>query len=207
MLPLSRPAERAVFIAALLVMTATRFHHTSDWLHLPDASMALFFLGGLALRRHRYFIGLLLMSVLIDWAAVTLAGVSDFCITAAYAALPFAYGVLWYAGSALHARVGRSAVALGGVWCVGVLAAAVSFLISNAAFYWWAGVMPIRTGASIWRVPGSGGRCSCAPLRCIWRWRCRRGGVCCAGVPRDAVRPVHLRWSCHERGAPALARQ
>lgn len=90
MLPLSRPAERAVFIAALLAMTATRFHHTSDWLHLPDASMALFFLGGLALRRHRYFIGLLLMSVLIDWAAVTLAGVSDFCITAAYAALPFA---------------------------------------------------------------------------------------------------------------------
>ncbi|WP_407471767.1 hypothetical protein ABFU14_05520 [Xanthomonas campestris pv. raphani] len=139
MLPLSRPAERAVFIAALLVMTATRFHHTSDWLHLPDASMALFFLGGLALRRHRYFIGLLLMSVLIDWAAVTLAGVSDFCITAAYAALPFAYGVLWYAGSALHARVGRSAVALGGMWCVGVLAAAVSFLISNAAFYWWGG--------------------------------------------------------------------
>lgn len=207
MLPLSRPAERAVFIAALLVMTATRFHHTSDWLHLPDASMALFFLGGLALRRHRYFIGLLLMSVLIDWAAVTLAGVSDFCITAAYAALPFAYGVLWYAGSALHARVGRSAVALGGVWCVGVLAAAVSFLISMQRSTGGAGVMPIRIGASIWRVPGSGGRCSCAPLHCIWRWRCQQGGACCAGVPRDAVRPVHLRWSRRERGALALARQ
>lgn len=207
MLPLSRPAERAVFIAALLAMTATRFHHTSDWLHLPDASMALFFLGGLALRRHRYFIGLLLMSVLIDWAAVTLAGVSDFCITAAYAALPFAYGVLWYAGSALHARVGRSAVALGGVWCVGVLAAAVSFLISMQRSTGAAGVMPIRIGASTWRVPGNGGRCSCAPPRCIWRWRCWQGGACCAGVPRDATRPVHLRWSCRERGALALARQ
>lgn len=41
--PLSRSCERLVFIASMLLMTATRFHHVSDWLHLPDASMAVFF--------------------------------------------------------------------------------------------------------------------------------------------------------------------
>ncbi|EWC49280.1 membrane protein [Xanthomonas citri pv. glycines str. 8ra] len=128
-----------MFIASMLLMTATRFHHVSDWLHLPDASMAVFFLGGLALRRHGYFIALLGLSVAIDWTAVRLAGVSDFCITAAYAALPVAYGVLWYAGRATHARLRPSAASLSIAWGLGTLAAVLSFLISNGAFYWWGG--------------------------------------------------------------------
>jgi hypothetical protein len=136
---LSRSSKRLAFIASMLVMTATRFHHTSDWLHLPDASMAVFFLGGLALRQHGYFVALWGVSVAIDWAAVSLAGVSDFCITAAYAALPAAYGVLWYAGRAYHARVRPEVASLSIAWGLGTLAAVLSFLISNGAFYWWGG--------------------------------------------------------------------
>ncbi|USI99517.1 hypothetical protein MUG10_15880 [Xanthomonas prunicola] len=136
---LSRSSKGLLFIASMLVMTATRFHHTSDWLHLPDASMAVFFLGGLALRRHGYLVALLGVSVAIDWAAVSLAGVSDFCITAAYAALPAAYGVLWYAGRAYHARVRPEVASLSIAWGLGTLAAVLSFLISNGAFYWWGG--------------------------------------------------------------------
>ncbi|WP_115562692.1 hypothetical protein [Xanthomonas arboricola] len=139
MTPLPRPAERAVFISLMLVMTATRFHHVSDWLHLPDASMAVFFLGGLAVRRHAFFVALLVLSVAIDWAAVTVAGVSDFCITAAYAALPLAYGVLWYAGRVYHAHLRPDARSMCIAWALGTLAAVVSFLISNGAFYWWGG--------------------------------------------------------------------
>lgn len=137
--PLSRSCERLVFIASMLLMTATRFHHVSDWLHLPDASMAVFFLGGLALRRHGDFVALLGLSVAIDWAAVRLAGVSDFCITAAYAALPVAYGVLWYAGRASVARGRPGAASLSIAWGLGTLAAVLSFLISNGAVYWWGG--------------------------------------------------------------------
>ncbi|MBV6868002.1 hypothetical protein [Xanthomonas euvesicatoria] len=137
--PLSRSCERLVFIASMLLMTATRFHHVSGWLHLPDASMAVFFLGGLALRRHGDFVALLGLSVAIDWAAVRLAGVSDFCITAAYAALPVAYGVLWYAGRASLARGRPGAASLSIAWGLGTLAAVLSFLISNGAFYWWGG--------------------------------------------------------------------
>ncbi|KOR42109.1 hypothetical protein ADT25_15445 [Xanthomonas oryzae] len=139
MSPLSRSSERRLFIASMLAMTTIRFHHASDWLHLPGASMAVFFLGGLALRRHGYFGVLLVLSVAIDWAAVRLAGGSDFCTTAAYAALPVAYGVLWYAGRAYHARVRPGAASPAIAWGLGTLAAVLSFLISNGAFYWWGG--------------------------------------------------------------------
>ncbi|KAB7772294.1 hypothetical protein [Xanthomonas maliensis] len=142
MAPLSRPAERALLIALMLAMTATRFHHAGDWLQLPDASMAVFFLGGLLLRRLHGFAVLLALAVVIDWAAVRLAGVSDFCITVAYAALPLAYGVLWAVGRALQTRLRASAGSLLGAWLVGSAAAALSFLISNGAFYWWGGRYP-----------------------------------------------------------------
>ncbi|MCC8537313.1 hypothetical protein ACDH70_18390 [Xanthomonas axonopodis pv. poinsettiicola] len=142
MTPLSRPAQRNLLIALMLAMTATRFHHVGDWLHLPDASMAVFFLGGLALRRHAAFALLLVLAVLIDWAAVSLAGVSDFCITAAYAALSLAYAVPWYAGRAFQARLAPAAMSLCAAWALGIAAAAVSFLISNGAFYWLGGRYP-----------------------------------------------------------------
>ncbi|MCC4620504.1 hypothetical protein LL965_10555 [Xanthomonas cassavae CFBP 4642] len=139
MTPLSRSVQRNLLIALMLAMTATRFHHVGDWLHLPDASMAVFFVGGLTLRRYAFFALLLGLSVSIDWAAVSLAGVGDFCITAAYAALPLAYGVLWYAGRAYQAQLRPRAGSLCLAWGLGVAAAAVSFLISNGAFYWLGG--------------------------------------------------------------------
>ena len=57
MKPLSRPMFTAVASLFALVMIATRFNHFGDALHLPDASMALFFLGGLYLRKHLAFLG------------------------------------------------------------------------------------------------------------------------------------------------------
>jgi hypothetical protein len=136
---LSRPAETSLFIALMVVMVATRFNHVGDWLHLPDASMAVFFLGGLYLRRHWQFAVLLALAFAVDWAAIKLAGVSDFCVTAAYALLPAAYGVLWYAGRAFAPRLGNSFGSLALVWLLGVAAAALSFLVSNGAFYWLGG--------------------------------------------------------------------
>jgi hypothetical protein len=128
-------------VAALfaLVMIGTRFHHFGDALHLPDASMALFFLGGIYLRRHLAFVGFVLLSVLVDWYSVSYAGVSDFCITMAYAFLPLAYAVLWYAGRLLAPRYDGSfashALVFGGL----LASATLSYAVSNGAFYWLGG--------------------------------------------------------------------
>lgn len=144
MTPLSRPSHYGVFAALVLLMTATRFHHLGDALHLPDASMAVFFLGGLYLRRHGAFVVFLLMAVTIDWVAITARGLSfwqHYCVTPSYAFLLLAYAVLWYGGRAYAARShGRALrIVLAGALATGMAAAAVSFLISNGAFYWLGG--------------------------------------------------------------------
>jgi len=129
-----------VFVALAVAMVATRFHHFGSVLHLPDASMAVFFLGGLYLRKHWQFLGFLALAVLVDWMSVGVMGNSAFCITAAYAFLPLAYGALWYAGRGFaghfEASKGASlALAVG----VAFVSASVSYLISNGSFYWLGG--------------------------------------------------------------------
>lgn len=142
---LPRPAAHAVLIALLIVMTATRFHHVGSWLHLPDATMAVCFLGGFYLRRYALYALLLGVAVLIDYVAIRQQGMSFFehyCVTPAYYALLFSYFVLWQAGRWVSSRREGGLASLGLVWLVGVAAAAVSFLISNGAFYWFGGRYP-----------------------------------------------------------------
>ena len=121
------------------VMIATRFHHFGTALHLPDASMALFFLGGLWLRRHLAFAAFMALAVVLDWVSVSYAGVSDFCVTPAYSFLLPAYAVLWYAGRWWSVRMAATPMALAGAFGVALLAASLSFAISNGAFYWLGG--------------------------------------------------------------------
>ena len=142
MKPLSRPLFTAVASLFAMVMIATRFNHFGDALHLPDASMALFFLGGLYLRKHLAFLGFVVLSVLIDWYSVSYAGVSDFCITVAYAFLPLAYAVLWYAGRRLAPRYNGSLASHGLVFAGIVVSATLSYAVSNGAFYWLGGRYP-----------------------------------------------------------------
>lgn len=136
---LPRPASHALFAAFAAAMLATRFHHVGDALHLPDASMALFFFGGLFLREHRLFLALMALAVGIDWVAVEHAGVSDFCITPSYAFLLPAYAVLWYGGRAVAARHAAEPRAMLVTAAVALLCATLSFAISNGAFYWLGG--------------------------------------------------------------------
>lgn len=127
----------AAAMAALMI--ATRFHHFGTALHLPDASMALFFLGGLWLRRHLAFVVFMALAVGLDWISVSYAGVSNFCVTPAYAFLLPAYAVLWCAGRAWSARMSATPAALAGAFAVALAAASVSFAISNGSFYWLGG--------------------------------------------------------------------
>lgn len=126
----------AVFV---LLMIATRFHHFGTALHLPDASMAVFFLAGLYLRRHLAFVGFMVLAVTLDWAAISYAGVSDFCVTPAYSFLLPAYATLWYGGRWYAGRLQATAVSMAGMLGVALVAASVSFVISNGSFYWLGG--------------------------------------------------------------------
>lgn len=139
MKPLSRNTSTSLFVILAVAMVATRFHHLGSLLHLPDASMAVFFLGGLYLRRHGWFALMLALAVAVDWASVGYAGNSDFCITAAYAFLPLAYAALWYGGRLYAGRLQPTAASLVVAFGVALVSASLSFAVSNGSFYWFGG--------------------------------------------------------------------
>jgi hypothetical protein len=142
MTPLSRPVSLGLFAALLTVMLATRFHHFGTALNLPDASMAVLFVGGLYLRRHAAFVAFVALAALIDWISIDYAGVSSFCVTPAYAFLLPAYAVLWYGARAYADCLQPTPASLTFAFGVALSCASVSFAISSGAFYWLGGRYP-----------------------------------------------------------------
>jgi hypothetical protein len=72
--------------------------------HLPDATLAAFFLAGFYLRALWVPIALFALATVIDLMAVGWAGVSSYCLSPAYGLLVPAYGALWAAGRWYRSR-------------------------------------------------------------------------------------------------------
>ena len=120
-----------LFLIALMIMT--RFHHFGDVLHLPDASLAVFFFAGLY--RKKALLGfLLIMAGLIDYIAIK-NGTSDYCVSAAYMFLIPTYATMWLGGR--YCSTFKTLQASDLVKSVGLLmlAATSAFVISNGSFY------------------------------------------------------------------------
>lgn len=137
-----RRTSIVLWVILTAVMIATRYHHFGTALNLPDASMAVFFLGGLGLRRHAAYAWFMLLAVVLDGISVGLAGVSDYCVTPAYAFLLLAYAVLWYAGRAYARHLRPSFASMAGALGAALVAASLSFVVSNGSFYWLGGRYP-----------------------------------------------------------------
>ena len=123
----------------MLAMTLTRFNHFGTSVSLPDASLAVFFLGGLYLSKFPkarwVFVALLMEAALVDYYAITVKGMSDWCVTPAYGFLAIAYGVLWFAGkwfAPRHTLTGRNLL---GVFVVTAMSTSLAFIISNVSFF------------------------------------------------------------------------
>src|SRR3989338_3309675 len=133
------------FVVALLlaaVMAATRWHHFGSVFSLPDASLAVFFLAGIYLRSPLFLAGFLAEAALIDYLAITVGGVSDFCISSAYVFLIPAYAAPWFAGrwyAARHRLAWSTLLPLGGGL---LLSVGVAYLISEGSFYLLSGRFP-----------------------------------------------------------------
>ena len=124
-------------ISLIALMILTRFEHFGGALHLPDASLAVFFFAGFY--RNKALLGfLLILAGLIDYLAIN-NGVSGWCISPAYAFLIPTYAVMWFAGS-YAARFKTMAI---GFWVKSVglltLATSIAFAISNGSFYLFSG--------------------------------------------------------------------
>ncbi|GIX32037.1 MAG: hypothetical protein KatS3mg124_2509 [Porticoccaceae bacterium] len=129
-------------------MLATRTDHFGSALHLPDASLAAFFVAGYALGRGRPgvvgFLGLCGLAFAIDAWAILGRGVSAFCITPAYGFLLPTYWLLWWAGArAPRPYLARPFASLG----IAALATAGAFFVSSGSFYLLAPYFPERSVA------------------------------------------------------------
>ncbi len=134
-----------IWIAAalILLMAATRYNHFGSSVALPDASYAVFFLGGLFLGRLRggmtVLAVLLLEAALVDYYAITFQGVSAWCVTSAYGFLMVAYAALWAIGRWYAPRHDLSGKGLLGLFATAVAAGSLAFVIANVSFYLLAG--------------------------------------------------------------------
>ena len=128
----------------VLLMVATRYNHFGTAVALPDASLAVFFLGGLLLARSPRlvlvaFILLLVEAAAIDYYVTRFQGVSDWCMTPAYWFLIPTYASLWLGGRwfALHST--KRAADLGLLAVATWLSGTTAFVISNVSFYLFSG--------------------------------------------------------------------
>ena len=132
------PSLRIVLpLAALLALT--RYHYFAS---VPDATLALFLLAGFYLRSP-WWLGLFIAeAAVVDCVAITYAGVSNWCVTPAYALLIPAYTIPWLGGRLYHRLQRwewRTLLPLVSLVLASVTAA---FLVSDGSFYLLSGYFP-----------------------------------------------------------------
>ncbi|MCL7715113.1 hypothetical protein [Stenotrophomonas mori] len=132
--------QRAFVLSLLvLLMAGTRINH---FVPVPDASWAVFFIGGFHLRGWTRWAFPLLMAlaVAIDWAVISRQGMDfwgHYCVSPGYWALVPAYFAMWAGGMLLRrGYAGAGWPALGRFAALLVGAVALCHLIAQGGFYW-----------------------------------------------------------------------
>lgn len=131
---LKTPSMVVVLLLPIL-MLATRTDHFGSAVSLPDASLAVFLLAGFYLRRFTGFILLCGLAAGIDYWAISVRGVSDYCVTAAYGFLLPTYLSVWWAGRWARTHTDHKFLLV----LVTIASVLVSFVISNGSFYLFSG--------------------------------------------------------------------
>lgn len=135
-----KPNTRNSLILALLaaLMVATRVNH---WAPIPDASWAVFFIGGFYLRdwTRWAFPALMALAVLVDYAVISRMGISfwdHYCVSAAYWFLVPAYFAMWAGGLFVARNYKRRWSTLGTAALALLASVALCQLLSQGSFYW-----------------------------------------------------------------------
>jgi hypothetical protein len=138
-------ARLLVMTALVLLMGVTRLGHFGEYSSPPDASWAVFFLGGLWLRNMRNFALFFGLAFATDLAAVALGTPAD-CFSPAYGFLIPAYAALWIAGAATTS-LARAPVAV-------AAGAAATFCIANLGMFLFANTSGVAATAYVAAVVG-----------------------------------------------------
>ena len=139
-------------IAAVITffMLLTRGSHVLTHVSLPDASLVLFLLGGLLLKRATWFVAFFILATVIDFGAAAFDPAQGFCLTNGYWGLIPAYGVMWLGGMWLsNMRLGKqkdvfapTTNAMLAYVLVSLGSTFLAFIISTQTYYLFSGRFP-----------------------------------------------------------------
>ena len=123
----------AIALGLLFAIVLTRTNHFGSNVYLPDATLAVLFLGGLLIARKAWLGLAIAVAFSMDFYATGFKGVSDYCMSLGYWGLIPTYAAVWGAGRWLAKR--EQPFAALPYATVGWAAASVAFVLSNAFWY------------------------------------------------------------------------
>jgi hypothetical protein len=129
--------EISLLAILFAVMILTRGSHITTVYSLPDASFAIFLIGGMLLKKPKWFIALFIFSVLIDLTTLSFNSVYQIPINFGYWGLLPSYGIMWFFG--LHIANTKSFLKF---TAFGVIATLITFVISTQAYNLLSGLFP-----------------------------------------------------------------
>ena len=156
----SNTQRTVIFTLLAALMVATRLNlpgSITHWGPVPDASWAVFFIGGFYLRSWTKwaFPMLMALAVLVDYVVITGQGMSfwtHYCMSAAYWFLVPAYFSLWLGGMLVRRAYkeanGKSLAVLVASLFTAVV---VCHLLSQGSFYWLSDSVLEPTFAGWWK--------------------------------------------------------
>jgi hypothetical protein len=129
--------EISLLAIIFAVMILTRGSHITTVYSLPDASFAIFLIGGMLLKKPKWFIALFIFSVLIDLTTLSFNSVYQIPINFGYWGLLPSYGIMWFFG--LRIANTKSFLRFA---TFGVIATLVTFVISTQSYNLLSGTFP-----------------------------------------------------------------
>ena len=121
----------------LFLMVLTRGSHLLTSISLPDASFALFLIGGMLLKKPKWFISLLTFSFVIDLVTISMNNTYQIPINLGFLGLLASYGIMWFFGS----RIANTKSFLR-FSAFGVISTLISFVISTQTYNLHSGLFP-----------------------------------------------------------------
>ncbi len=136
------PSIKHLAIAATIAffMLLTRGSHVLTAISLPDASLVLFLLGGLFLKRAGWFAVFFVLATVIDFGVAALDPAQGFCLTNGYWGLIPAYGAMWLGGLWLSKQ--QDAFSAPPYAASALITTFLAFVISTQTYYLFSGRFP-----------------------------------------------------------------
>ena len=126
-----------LFTFLIFLMLLTRGAHLLTSVSLPDASFALFLVGGMLLKKPKWFISLLTFSFVIDLVTLSMNNTYQILINVGYLGLLASYVIMWFFGLRIANTNSFLKFAM-----FGVIATLITFVVSTQTYNLLSGPFP-----------------------------------------------------------------